>query len=74
MVTFTPAALIEDPWAVKKVVEALEGKPSWETYIEPKTVGILSLKARKAQESESAISSIFFILFLIDETIGSRGH
>ncbi|CAE6444387.1 unnamed protein product [Rhizoctonia solani] len=52
MVTFTPAALIEDPWAVKKVVEALEGKPFWETYIEPKTVGILSLNARKAQESE----------------------
>ncbi|KAF8666735.1 hypothetical protein RHS04_09505 [Rhizoctonia solani] len=52
MVTFTPAALIEDPWTVKKVVEALEGKPFWETYIEPKTIGILSLNARKAQESE----------------------
>ncbi|KAJ1307404.1 hypothetical protein OPQ81_001509 [Rhizoctonia solani] len=47
MVTFTPSALIEDPWAVKKVVEALEGEPFWEAYIEPKTVGILSLNALK---------------------------
>ncbi|CAE6442303.1 unnamed protein product [Rhizoctonia solani] len=52
MVTFTPSALIEDPWAVKKVVEALEDEPFWETYIEPKTVGILSLNARKNNKSE----------------------
>ncbi|KAF8754184.1 Chromatin organization modifier domain [Rhizoctonia solani] len=58
MVTFTPAALIEDPWTVKKVVEALEGKPFWETYIEPKTIGILSLNARKAQESEYAFLAL----------------
>ncbi|CAE6456472.1 unnamed protein product [Rhizoctonia solani] len=47
LVTFTPSALLADPWAVKKVVEALEGEAFWEAYIEPKTVGILSLNARK---------------------------
>lgn len=52
MVTFTPAAMIEDPWVVKKVVAALEDKPFWETYIEPKTVGILGLRARKEDNQE----------------------
>ncbi|KAH7341895.1 hypothetical protein B0J17DRAFT_278625 [Rhizoctonia solani] len=52
LVTFTPSALLEDPWAVKKVVEALEGEAFWETYIEPKTVGILSLNARKNNLTE----------------------
>lgn len=42
--TFTPAAVIEDPTIVCRVVQALEGKAFWHAYIEPKTVGILALR------------------------------
>ncbi|CAE6399485.1 unnamed protein product [Rhizoctonia solani] len=68
MVTFTPSALIEDPWAVKKVVEALEGEPFWETYIEPKTVGILSLNARKNNLSELAWALDALMIELVTST------
>ncbi|EUC64904.1 chromo domain protein, partial [Rhizoctonia solani AG-3 Rhs1AP] len=68
MVTFTPSALIEDPWAVKKVVEALEGEPFWETYIEPKTVGILSLNARKNNLSELSWALDALMIELVTST------
>ncbi|CAE6517418.1 unnamed protein product [Rhizoctonia solani] len=68
MVTFTPSALIEDPWAVKRVVEALEGEPFWETYIEPKTVGILSLNARKNNLSELSWALDALMIELVTST------
>ncbi|KAB5595768.1 hypothetical protein CTheo_781 [Ceratobasidium theobromae] len=68
MVTFTPAAMIEDPWVVKKVVAALEDKPFWETYIEPKTVGILGLRARKEDNQELAWALDTLMIELITST------
>ncbi|KAG8737902.1 hypothetical protein FRC10_007549 [Ceratobasidium sp. 414] len=43
MVTFTPAALLEDPWVVNKVVETIQSNPTWHAYIEPQVVGTLTL-------------------------------
>ncbi|KAG9089648.1 hypothetical protein FRC07_012281 [Ceratobasidium sp. 392] len=48
MVTFTPAALLEDPWIVNKTVEAIQSNVTWHAYIEPKVIGTLTL--RKADD------------------------
>ncbi|KAG8721761.1 hypothetical protein FRC08_010393 [Ceratobasidium sp. 394] len=44
MVTFTPAALLEDPWVVNKVAETIQSNVTWHAYIEPKVVGTLTLR------------------------------
>ncbi|KAG9096028.1 hypothetical protein FS749_009236 [Ceratobasidium sp. UAMH 11750] len=44
MVTFTPAALLEDPSVVSKVVEAMQNNVTWHAYIEPKVIGTLTLR------------------------------
>lgn len=46
--TFTPAAILEDPTIVCRVVQEMEGKVFWHAYIEPKTVGILALRKDNA--------------------------
>jgi hypothetical protein len=65
--------MIEDPWAVKKVVAVLEDKPFWETYIEPKTVGILGLRARKEDNQECVFSftrSRFRLMGFVQTCVG----
>ncbi|KAG8763442.1 hypothetical protein FRC12_008551 [Ceratobasidium sp. 428] len=44
MVTFTPAALLEDPWIVNKIIETIKDNVTWHAYIEPKVVGTLTLR------------------------------
>ncbi|KAG9103530.1 hypothetical protein FRC06_010106 [Ceratobasidium sp. 370] len=44
MVTFTPAALLEDPSIVNKVVGAIQNNVTWHAYIEPKVIGTLTLR------------------------------
>jgi hypothetical protein len=54
MVTFTPAALLENPWIVQKVVNAMKDNVVWSAYIEPKTIGVLS---RRKNDDEYVFSS-----------------
>ncbi|KAG8739994.1 hypothetical protein FRC10_004873 [Ceratobasidium sp. 414] len=44
MVTFTPAALLEDPSVVNRVVETIQNNVTWHAYIEPKVIGTLTLR------------------------------
>ncbi|KAG8733058.1 hypothetical protein FRC10_000458 [Ceratobasidium sp. 414] len=44
MVTFTPAALLEDPSVVNRVVEAIQNNVTWHAYIEPRVIGTLTLR------------------------------
>ncbi|QRW03856.1 chromo domain protein [Ceratobasidium sp. AG-Ba] len=43
MITFTPAALLEDPWVVKKVLNTIQDNPTWHVYIEPQAIGMATL-------------------------------
>jgi hypothetical protein len=58
MVTFTPAALLEDPWIVQKVVNVMQDNVVWSAYIEPKTIGVLSLSKNN---DEYVLSNTFHL-------------
>ncbi|KAJ7630621.1 hypothetical protein FB45DRAFT_916103 [Roridomyces roridus] len=69
IVTFTPSALVQDPWGVINKIKALHKHPLWMGYILPSTLGMATRLVTGGEDALAAFDNGSFVFDLILKAI-----